>query len=53
MPLSTTAGNLPYSALELCRAETTSSASQLKEHLQAVQVEQLPENQDVEQTGSR
>jgi hypothetical protein len=39
MPGSTTAGHVPCSALELCRAETTVSASQLEAYLQAAPVE--------------
>jgi hypothetical protein len=37
----------PRSAPELRRAETTDFASQLEAYLQAAQVEQLPENDDV------
>jgi hypothetical protein len=44
---STTAGHLPYSALELRPAETTTSASQLEVHLQDVPVEQFPENHNI------
>jgi hypothetical protein len=47
MSRSTTAGHLPHSALELCRAETKTSASQLQAHLQATPVEQFPENHDI------
>jgi hypothetical protein len=46
MSRSTTAGNLPYSALEFRLAETT-SASQLEAHLQAAPVEESPENHDI------
>jgi hypothetical protein len=41
MSRSTTNGHLSHSALELRRAETTTSASQLEAHLQAAPVEQL------------
>jgi hypothetical protein len=47
MSRPTTADNLPHSALELRRAETTISASQLEAHLQAASVEQLTENHDI------
>jgi hypothetical protein len=51
MSHSTTAGHLSHSALQLRRAETTTSASQLEAHLQAAPVEQFPENHDtVEQS---
>jgi hypothetical protein len=46
---STTAGHLPHNALELCRAETTTSASQLEAHLQAAPVEKFPENYDIDE----
>jgi hypothetical protein len=44
---STTADQLPHCAVELRRAETTTSASQLEAHLQAAPVEQFPENRDI------
>jgi hypothetical protein len=44
MSHSTTAGHLPHSLLELCCAETTTSASHLEAQLQAAPAEQLPEN---------
>jgi ferredoxin len=47
MSCSTTVGHLPHSALELRRAETTTSASQLEAHLQAAPVEQFPEYHDI------
>jgi hypothetical protein len=47
MSLSNTAGHLPHSALELNRAETTTSASQLEAHHQAAPVGQFPENHDI------
>jgi hypothetical protein len=47
MLLSTTAGHLPHSALELLHAETTTSASWLEAHFQAALVEQFPENRDI------
>jgi hypothetical protein len=47
MSRSTTTGHIPHSALELRRAVTTSSASQLEAHLQAAPVEQFPENHDI------
>jgi hypothetical protein len=54
MSRSTTAGYLPHSPLELRRAETTTSTSQLEAHLQAALVEQFPENHDiVEQSASQ
>jgi hypothetical protein len=43
----TTAGHLPDSALELRRAETTTSVSQLEAHLQAAPVKQFSENHDI------
>jgi hypothetical protein len=36
-----------YSAVELCLAETTASASQLEAHLQAAVVELFQENNDI------
>jgi hypothetical protein len=44
---STTARHIPHSALELRRAETTTSASQLEAQLQADAVEQFPENHHI------
>jgi hypothetical protein len=44
---STIAEHLPHSSLELRRAETTTSASQLEAHHQAVPVEQFPGNRDI------
>jgi hypothetical protein len=46
MSHSTTSRRLPYSAMELSRAETKNSATQLKAHLQAALVKQFPENDD-------
>jgi hypothetical protein len=41
-----------HSAMELCHADTTTSASQLEAHLKTNSVEQNPENHDVsEQSG--
>jgi hypothetical protein len=47
MSRSTIAGYLPHSALELRRAETTNSASQLKAHLQAAPVEHFTESHNI------
>jgi hypothetical protein len=44
---STSAGHLPYSALERHRAETITSATQLEAQLQAAPVEQFSENHDI------
>jgi hypothetical protein len=45
--LSTTAGHLPKTALELRRAETTISASQKETHFQVAPAEQLQEYHDI------
>jgi hypothetical protein len=47
MSRSTTVGHLPHSALELRRAETTTSASHLEAHLQTALVELFSENHDI------
>jgi hypothetical protein len=47
MSRSTTVRHLPHSALELRRAETTTSASQQEAHLKAAPVEQFQENHDI------
>jgi hypothetical protein len=47
MSRSTTARPLLHSALELRRAETSTSASQLEGRLLAAQVERFPENRDI------
>jgi hypothetical protein len=46
MSRSTTDGHLPHIVLQLRRAETTTSASQLEIHLQAAPAEQFSERQD-------
>jgi hypothetical protein len=44
---STTARHLPNNAVELCRTETTTSASQLEARLRAVLVKQFPEDDNI------
>jgi hypothetical protein len=41
MSRSTTAGNIPHNALELPRAETTTSALQLEAGIRAAPIEQF------------
>jgi hypothetical protein len=50
MSHSATVGHLPHSALELCCAETRTSAPLLKAYLLTAPVKQFPENHSTEQS---